>query len=390
MNPASQTAAGARQRTAGVRAGTLAMTLVVRDEEDILETNLRYHLAQGVDFIYALDHNSTDATPDILRSFEQMGVLRMLREGGEVHDQAPRVTRLARLAHDELHADWVINNDADEFWWPAVGDLKDLLCAIPEPFDVLVARRHNFIPRADGPAAFHDRMLWRHAESRTPTGQALEPKVAHRGDHRVVVAPGNHYIQAPELTRAPPLPLVEVLHFPARDYEQFVRKTLHTGCGYELLADRDPTIGVDQLLLLALHRRGELRGYFDRWTSSDEEIERGVRDGTVVRDVRLRDYLARAADGSTAADIHDRQQVRDVVGGALRLNAELIAGLDAEVARDRADVAAAREAERAEADARIAARDAKVAELYHALEQVRTSRLMRSTRSLRRLYYRLK
>jgi hypothetical protein len=388
MNPASQAAA---ERKAGVRTGTLAMTLVVRDEEDILETNLRYHLAQGVDFIYALDHNSTDATPDILRSFEQMGVLRMLREGGDVHDQAPRVTRLARLAHDELRADWVINNDADEFWWPAVGDLKDLLCAIPEPFDVLVARRHNFIPRADGAGvAFQDRMLWRHAESRTPTGQLLEPKVAHRGDHRVVVAPGNHYIQAPAFTRAPPLPLVEVLHFPARDYQQFVRKTLHTGRGYELLPGRDPTIGVDQLRLLGLHRRGELRDYFDRWANSDEEMERGVSDGSIVRDVRLRDYLARAAEGSTTADIHDRQQVRDVVAGALRLNADLLAALDAEVAADRAQAAAARAAERSEAEARIAGRDEKVAELYHALEQVRNSRLMRSTRSLRRLYYRLK
>jgi nucleoside-diphosphate-sugar epimerase len=89
--------------------GVLAMTLVVRDEEDILDTNLRYHLAQGVDFVYAIDHNSTDGTPDILRGYEQMGVLRMFREDGDINDQAPRVTPLARLAHDELGADWVIN-----------------------------------------------------------------------------------------------------------------------------------------------------------------------------------------------------------------------------------------------------------------------------------------
>ena len=389
MNPAGQTAAEAPAQTGGVRGGTLVMTLVVRDEEDILETNLRYHLAQGVDFIYALDHNSTDATPDILRSFEQMGVLRMLREGGDVHDQAPRVTRLARLAHEELRADWVINNDADEFWWPAVGDLKDLLCAIPKPFDVLVARRHNFIPRADGPAAFQDRMLWRHAESPTPTGQRSSRRSPTGGEGRVVVAPGNDDIQAPELTRAPPLPLAEVLDFPARDYEQFVRKTVHTGRGDELLPDPDPHIGADQLELLARYRRGGLRDYFDRWACSDEEIECGVRDGRVVRDVRLRDFLARATAGTAATAIDDRQQVRDVVSGSL-LNEDLIAAWDAAVARERADAALARDAERVEAAARIAAWDAKVGELYHALDEVRNSRLMRSTRSTRRLYYRLK
>ena len=205
----------------------------------------------------------------------------------------------------------------------------------------------------------------------------------------MVVAPGNHDIQAPELTRAPPLPLVEVLHFPARDYEQFVRKTVHTGRGYELLPDPDPHIGADQLELLARYRRGELRDYFDRWACSDEEIECGVRDGRVVRDVRLRDFLARATAGTAATAIHDRQQVRDVVSGSL-LNADLIAAWDAAVARERADAALARDAERVEAAARIAARDAKVGELYHALDEVRNSRLMRSTRSMRRLYYRLK
>jgi hypothetical protein len=406
MSPVSRAVLGAPQVTGAVRRGTLAMTLVVRDEEDILETNLRYHLAQGVDFIYALDHNSVDATPDILRSFEQMGVLRMLREGGEVHDQAPRVTRLARLAHDELGADWVINNDADEFWWPAVGDLKDLLCAIPQPFEVLVARRHDFIPRPDGPPAFHDRMLWRRAESRTPSGQRLEAKAAHRGDARIVVAPGNHDVQAPALRRAPALPLVEVLHYPARDYEQFVRKTLHTGRGYELLAGRDPTTGIDQLLLLELYRRGELRDYFDRWALPDEEIEAAVCAGHVVRDVRLRDYLA----GAVARPSHDPQQVRDVVAGALGLSAELsVAQAEAELLR--LDVAArkaeladravqsdaalaalsdARAVDQAAAQAAVGERDREVARLHDALEQVRNSRLMRSTRALRRVYYKLK
>ena len=46
----------------------LAMTLIVRNEADIIEDNLRYHRAQGVDFFIVLDNGSTDGTLEILES----------------------------------------------------------------------------------------------------------------------------------------------------------------------------------------------------------------------------------------------------------------------------------------------------------------------------------
>jgi hypothetical protein len=45
---------------------------------------------------------------------------------------------MARLACTEFAADWVINNDADEFWWPERGDLKQVLGAVPPSCDAVV------------------------------------------------------------------------------------------------------------------------------------------------------------------------------------------------------------------------------------------------------------
>lgn len=343
---------------------TLVMTMVVRDEADILETNLRYHLAQGVDFIYALDHNSVDGTPDILRRFEQDGVLRMLREGGEVHDQSRRVTKLARMAYAELKPDWVINNDADEFWWPIAGNLKHILAAVPDCYGKLIIPRHDFLPRLGGDAPFSERMLWRGTTSPTPTGKLLGPKAVHRGDPEVVVAPGNHDATGPTLRPAPELPLIEVMHFPARTYEQFERKVRITGRGYELLEDRGAGIGEDQLKLLELLRAGELERYFQSWAVSDDELRRGTLEGRFVKDVRLRELLAKLP--LPAEPRCDEQQAAMLAGGALGFAAEL-------------------EAERAA----HAETSAALAERTESLEALRSSRLLRATGPLRRGYHRL-
>ena len=271
----------------------LVMTLLVRDEEEMLAANLDYHFAQGVDFAIVTDHGSTDATPEILDDYESDGLVRVLHADGDQHHQSRRVTRMARLAAVEHDADWVINNDADEFWWPAVGSLADVFGAIPERYGQIEAPRNNFLPRPiEGNEPFHQRLVVREKNSRNRVGERLEPKVAHRGHPDVRVAPGNHSVAGAELAPAPPRGLLEVMHFPMRSLAQFERRVLAIGIGYESLRFRSQGVGRDQLELLTRQREGKLAEIFAEHLLSDEDIAAGLQRGELVIDRRLAVFMA--------------------------------------------------------------------------------------------------
>jgi hypothetical protein len=272
---------------------TLILTLVVRDEAEILEANLEYHFAQGVDFAIVTDHGSHDSTPEILRAYEQRGLVRVLRVEGVQHHQSRRVTRMARLAAIEYSADWVINGDADEFWWPAAGSLADVFAAIPECYGQIVAPRNNFVPpRVHEDRPFYEQLVIRERASQNLIGEPLEPKVAHRGDPEILVAPGNHSVGGTPLAPVPTHDLVEVLHFPMRTFAQFERKVIAIGIGYESLPFRSEDVGRDQLQLLELQREGKLVDYFERFALSDEAISSGLERGELVVDRRLATFMA--------------------------------------------------------------------------------------------------
>ena len=84
----------------GDTAMKIVMTLMVRDEADIIDTLIKFHLASGVDFIVATDHDSADGTSEILERYAAGGVLHRLAVSSPVKAkrQAEWVTRMARMA----------------------------------------------------------------------------------------------------------------------------------------------------------------------------------------------------------------------------------------------------------------------------------------------------
>jgi Glycosyl transferase family 2 len=275
----------------------LVMTLLVRDEEDVLAAHLDYHLSQGVDFVIATDNASVDATPEILGDYARHGRLRRLHEPADDYAQGVWVTRMARLAAREHGADWVINGDADEFWWPRQGDLKSSLAALPAAVAQVSAPRHNFPPTPSEAGPFFERMTVREVASRNAEGLPLPPKVCHRADPAVEVEQGNHRaaLSRPGETAAgEPL---EILHFPLRTYRQFANKIAKGGAAYERNRELPPAVGSTWRRLYRLHREGRLREFYDSQALAPAAVEEGLGAGRLVVDTRLRDHLRGLAGG---------------------------------------------------------------------------------------------
>ncbi|TML11741.1 MAG: glycosyltransferase family 2 protein [Actinobacteria bacterium] len=125
----------------------LVMTLLARDEADLVDAQVSFHLNAGVDFVIATDNLSKDETTEILESYAKAGRLHLIREDGEYLRQADWITRMGRMAATEFGADWVIHSDADEFWWPRGDSLKDVLASIPSRYGIVRALLRHFVPR---------------------------------------------------------------------------------------------------------------------------------------------------------------------------------------------------------------------------------------------------
>jgi hypothetical protein len=281
----------------------LVVTVLARDEADVIDAHVAFHLNGGADFVIATDNNSRDGTTEILESYERQGVLRLIREPAEGLRQGEWVTRMARLAATEHGADWVINSDADEFWWPRGGTLKEVLGAVPPEYGIVQAFWRSFVPRPDDGQPFAERMtarLTQHAPINDPTS-FYRPvvKVAHRGDPKVVVGRGNHALADSALATLTTWHPVEVLHFPLRSRAQWMRKVELQGEAFTKHIERSGTgyhlKGYDAL------RDGRIEQQHASLVVDDEALRRGLEEGSLVIDTRLRDALRALREGRPLA-----------------------------------------------------------------------------------------
>ena len=270
----------------------IIMTLLCRDEEDIIGYNIAYHLAQGVDFVIATDNASRDRTPRLLERFVQRGQLHLIHQPELTHQQGKWVSRMARKAAVKFDADWVINNDADEFWLAEQGTVRDALEAVPRDADCLEVPRVDMLPPRDTAERFYESMTV-HQGGRPVLGSSLEPKVCHRAYSDIRVAQGNHFVLrggarlAEERDHA-----LRIVHYPLRSLDHLERRMRR---GLMALEPNSPMNPSSARRWRKLYRRhiepGQAEAYYAERALSVEQIAAGIASGTLIRDTRIRDAL---------------------------------------------------------------------------------------------------
>lgn len=270
----------------------LLMTLLVRNEQDILPHALEFHREQGVDHFIVTDNLSTDSSRDILRHYESLGWLTWFEEHNDDYDQEEWVTRMAGMAAEpRFSAGWVMHSDADEFWVSNSGSLKDFFSNLDTTINIVSAKRHNFVRIRDRRGVWYENMIYRKSVSLNYRGMPLPDKVAHRPYPHARVAQGNHGVSGliePKVKYDG----LEILHFPVRSLEQIEQKIRLGGAAYRRNSRQSPDVGLGwRKLFEELNRSGDLSSYFDDNSILERDLADLIERKLLVLDETLRYYF---------------------------------------------------------------------------------------------------
>ena len=127
----------------------IVANISVGNEVEIIDQNIAYHIALGVDAFVIVDRFSEDGTSqklDRYRSDPRFHILHVERDEfmDETGVKMPWLIDgwMLQVARQDFGADWVVSIDADEFLFPANGDLKKTLARFDNEVALSIERRN--------------------------------------------------------------------------------------------------------------------------------------------------------------------------------------------------------------------------------------------------------
>lgn len=269
----------------------LIMTLLVKDEEDIIETNIRFHKAMGVDGFIVTSHNSTDKTNEILEKLKQEGiVLDIIYETNPAYDQENFVHRMIKLAKRKYKADWIINADADEFYYSRDLNLKKSILKYKKTNVNVLWVYSNFLFPDDREDFFNCPYFIKKPfleyeaemlgikdkeEYKKYTGSKGCVKVIHKTKGYKKICIGNHYVRMWRKVSVE-IPDITLYHYTIKNYNEQVKKLKRY---IESIKGIKKGCGIHMIKMIEKYENGTLREDFDNTYSETIRnflIEQGV------------------------------------------------------------------------------------------------------------------
>ncbi len=209
----------------------LVIVSTIRNESDILETFVRYHL-QFVDRMIIINHRSADSSASILESLKKEGLPVELTEERILElQQGVFLTRAMKKAAEDYGADWVLPLDADEFIAPAgEGRVREIFEKLPQDRIVKVPWR-TYVPLPSDESQ-EPNILKRIRHCRRTENQSLRKIMIPRTmteKKNGMIDNGNHGFVRKTLRKRKEFPYVNtdhlvLAHFPVRSAQQIMTK----------------------------------------------------------------------------------------------------------------------------------------------------------------------
>lgn len=269
----------------------LIMTLLVKNEEALLEQNLIFHKEMGVDAFIITDNNSTDSTPDIINKYREKGwVLDVINETATNYEQKDWVDRMIWRAKTLFHADWIINADADELWYSPSGNLKNELSKTRS--NVINCEIRSMYPEEGKP--FY---TWDKAVKTVPNPDDYNlslyslfgrqnKKVIHRANGYLQISMGNHKVKMfPQYSSDLGL---RVYHYNVRGRQPFIDKMVNGGQQLEQHNKRHG--GRHWRYFYRLYKENKLNEEYDRVIGL-QHYDRLCRDGYIYSDTTIPEFF---------------------------------------------------------------------------------------------------
>lgn len=267
------------------------MTLVVKNEEDILENNICFHLNNGVDFIYAIDNGSSDGTTDILEKYRKLGFLSYRIETSKEWKQDVWTSELSNKALNLYGATHVIHSDADEFWYTKSGNIKNVI----KNADVMFVPVLNYIPPT---IVNQNKMMFERFKYVVTKTTPCPGEVGKRESHNLLfyeyprkvltkskfvnIGRGNDTVLYKGRYKIENISCEDLVihHFPIRSYSEFEKKVIRTGSGYEKTKTDDST-GWHAKSWYKIYKDGNLHDEYDKLSLKNKKVKKFLKEGVI-------------------------------------------------------------------------------------------------------------